>query len=47
MAAKTPGRLVTLVRRAHQSACLLLPGAGGGLNPYLRLASFVGSTHAV
>jgi thioesterase domain-containing protein len=42
-----PGRLITLVRRKGRPACVLLPGAGGGLNPYLRLASFLGQTHSV
>ncbi|MEN3356438.1 MAG: hypothetical protein V7637_420 [Mycobacteriales bacterium] len=42
-----PGRLITLVRRKERPACVLLPGAGGGLNPYLRLASFLGQTHSV
>lgn len=41
------GRLVTLVRRKDRPVCLLLPGAGGGLNPYLRLASFLGKFYNV
>ncbi len=43
----TLGRLVTLVRRGQRPACVLLPGAGGGLQPYLRLASVFGETHNV
>jgi len=42
-----PGRLVTLVRRKERPVCVMLPGAGGGLNPYLRLASFLGRHHNV
>jgi thioesterase domain-containing protein len=42
-----PGRLVTIVRRKDRPTCLMLPGAGGGLNPYLRLASFLGQTYNV
>jgi surfactin synthase thioesterase subunit len=42
-----PGHLVTLVRRKRGSTCVLLPGAGGGLYPYLRLASFLGQFHDV
>jgi thioesterase domain-containing protein len=41
------GRLVTLVRRKDRPVCLMLPGAGGGLNPYLRLASYLGQRHSV
>lgn len=44
------GRLITLVRRGDRPAAVLLPGAGGGLNPYLRLATFLGTrfnVHAV
>lgn len=47
MAPKTPGRLITLVRRANRPACVMLPGAGGGINPYLGLAVFIGETHNV
>jgi thioesterase domain-containing protein len=42
-----PSRLVTLVRRKDRPACVMLPGAGGGLHPYLRLASYLGQTHNV
>lgn len=41
------GRLVTLVRRKDRPVCVMLPGAGGGLNPYLRLASYLGHSHNV
>jgi thioesterase domain-containing protein len=42
-----PGRLITLVRRRDRPVCVMLPGAGGGLGPYLRLASSLGTTHSV
>jgi len=42
-----PSRLVTLVRRKDRPVCVMLPGAGGGLNPYLRLASYLGRSHSV
>ncbi|HEY1574712.1 MAG TPA: alpha/beta fold hydrolase [Pseudonocardiaceae bacterium] len=42
-----PGRLVTLVRRGDRPLCVMLPGAGGGMNSYLRLASHLGSTYNV
>jgi len=42
-----PGRLITLVRRRGLPVCVMLPGAGGGLGPYLRLASFLGASHSV
>ncbi|MGZ3143713.1 alpha/beta fold hydrolase [Lentzea chajnantorensis] len=41
------GRLITLVRRGDRPSAVLLPGAGGGLNPYLRLATHLGETHNV
>lgn len=41
------GRLITLVRRGDRPAAVLLPGAGGGLNPYLRLASHLGAHYNV
>jgi thioesterase domain-containing protein len=43
----TPGRLVTLMHRGRRPSCVMLPGAGGGLHPYLRLAGFLGRTHNV
>jgi thioesterase domain-containing protein len=45
--ARLPGRLVPLLRRGDRPACVLLPGAGGGLHPYLRLAAAIGTTHNV
>ncbi|RSM75448.1 thioesterase [Amycolatopsis sp. WAC 01375] len=42
-----PSRLVTLVRRKDRPVCVMLPGAGGGLNPYLRLASHLGRHYSV
>lgn len=41
------GRLITLVRRGNRPSAVLLPGAGGGLNPYLRLASHLGAHYNV
>ncbi|GAA0257103.1 hypothetical protein GCM10010492_67550 [Saccharothrix mutabilis subsp. mutabilis] len=42
-----PGRLIPFVRRKDRPVCVMVPGAGGGLGPYLRLASFLGDTHNV
>ena len=42
-----PSRLVTMVRKGKRPVCVMVPGAGGGLNPYLRLASTLGRTHNV
>ncbi|MFV2112836.1 alpha/beta fold hydrolase [Micromonospora sp. LOL_025] len=47
MTTRLPGRLVPLLRRGARPACVLLPGAGGGLHPYLRLAAAIGRTHNV
>ncbi|QOC94281.1 alpha/beta fold hydrolase [Micromonospora craniellae] len=47
MTTRLPGRLVTLLRRGARPACVLLPGAGGGLQSYLRLAAAIGETHNV
>ncbi|MGC4761828.1 alpha/beta fold hydrolase [Micromonospora sp. DT46] len=47
MTTRLPGRLVPLLRRGARPACVLLPGAGGGLHPYLRLAAAIGKTHNV
>ncbi|SCL54480.1 alpha/beta fold hydrolase [Micromonospora peucetia] len=47
MTTRLPGRLVPLLRRGVRPACVLLPGAGGGLHPYLRLAAAIGKTHNV
>jgi len=47
MVEATLGRMVTLVRRGQRPACVVLPGAGGGLQPYLRLAAVFGETHNV
>lgn len=41
------GRLITLVRRGDRPSAVLLPGAGGGLNPYLRLASHLSAHYNV
>ncbi|MFC3454869.1 alpha/beta fold hydrolase [Amycolatopsis speibonae] len=42
-----PSRLITLLRRKDRPVCVMLPGAGGGLNPYLRLASYLGRSYSV
>ncbi|GAB3157542.1 hypothetical protein GCM10027290_58770 [Micromonospora sonneratiae] len=47
MARATLGRLIPLLRRGQRPVCVMLPGAGGGLQPYLRLAGFFGQTHNV
>ncbi|MCM6773981.1 alpha/beta fold hydrolase [Nocardia sp. CDC159] len=47
MTAANPGSLVTLVRRGRRPACVMLPGSGGGLSPYLRLARHLGKTYNV
>ncbi|MFI5561133.1 thioesterase II family protein [Amycolatopsis japonica] len=47
MSAPVRERLVTLVRRKDRPVCVMLPGAGGGLNPYLRLASHLGKHYSV
>lgn len=41
------GRLITLIRRGQRPACVMLAGAGGGLQPYLRLAGVIGETRNV
>lgn len=41
------GLLVPLVRRGDRPACVLLPGGGGGINPYLRLAGHLGKFYNV
>lgn len=40
-------RVLTLVHPRGRPSCVLLPGAGGGLGPYLRLAPLLGATHGV
>ncbi len=47
MTTVNPGSLVTLVRRGRRPACVMLPGSGGGLSPYLRLARHLGKSHNV
>jgi thioesterase domain-containing protein len=47
MSVTLPGRLITLARRGDRPVCLMLPGAGGGLNSYLRLASHLGGCYSV
>ncbi|MFF4489535.1 alpha/beta fold hydrolase [Streptomyces sp. NPDC001544] len=42
-----PGRLVRMARGRNRPGCLILPGAGGGLTPYLRLASVLGGSCSV
>lgn len=46
-AAVDVGRLMPLVRRGDRPACVLLPGGGGGINPYLRLAGHLGEFYNV
>jgi thioesterase domain-containing protein len=41
------GRIVTLARSAGGPAFVIIPGAGGGFSPYLRLAARIGATHDV
>jgi thioesterase domain-containing protein len=41
------GRLITIVRRGDRPTCVMLPGGGGGLSPYLRLAAHVARTYNV
>lgn len=40
-------RVFPLVRKYQDRRCVVLPGAGGGVQPYLRLASFLGRSHDV
>ncbi|HEU5471320.1 MAG TPA: thioesterase domain-containing protein [Actinophytocola sp.] len=42
-----PGRLIPIARRKDRPACVMIPGAGGGLAPYLRLGSYLGQTYNV
>lgn len=41
------GRLIPLMRGKDKPTCVMIPGAGGGLAPYLRLAGFLGQTYNV
>lgn len=40
-------RLIPLARRKGRPGCVMIPGAGGGLIPYLRLSSFIGARYNV
>jgi surfactin synthase thioesterase subunit len=42
-----PSRLIPIVRRASRPVCVMLPGLGGGLMPYLRLGAFLGQSYNV
>lgn len=42
-----PGRLIPLSRRKGRPACVMVPGAGGGIAPYLRLGAFLGEVYNV
>lgn len=42
-----PGRLIPIARRKARPACVMVPGAGGGLVPYLRLGAFLGEVYNV
>jgi len=44
---RTQARLMPLVRRGSRPVCVMLPGAGGGLHPYLGLAGVLGRTFNV
>ncbi|MFJ9824226.1 alpha/beta fold hydrolase [Streptomyces sp. NPDC101160] len=46
-ASPATSRLVILVRKKNRPTCVVLPGAGGGLQPYLRLAGYLGSRYNV
>ena len=43
----TPGRLFPISRRGIRPVCVLIPGAGGGLVPYLRLGGYLGQVYNV
>jgi thioesterase domain-containing protein len=43
----TPGRLFPISRRGRRPVCVLVPGAGGGLVPYLRLGGYLGQVYNV
>jgi len=47
MSSPRPGRLFPISRRKGRPACVMVPGAGGGLVPYLRLGAFLGQTYNV
>ena len=40
-------RVVTLARGGNRPACAMLPGLGGGIDPYMHLAAHLGQTHDV
>lgn len=42
-----PGRIMSMIRHAGYPVCLVLPGAGGGLQPYARLAHLLGEAYEV
>jgi thioesterase domain-containing protein len=42
-----PGRLIPIVRRKDRPTCVMVPGAGGGLIPYLRLGAYLGTAYNV
>jgi len=46
-AAAVPGRSIRMARGKGRPGCLILPGAGGGLTPYVRLASALGGSRSV
>jgi thioesterase domain-containing protein len=47
MSGPTTPRLFPIARRGNRPACVMVPGAGGGLVPYLRLGAFLGKTYDV
>jgi surfactin synthase thioesterase subunit len=40
-------RLIPIVRRDDRPVCVMLPGLGGGLVPYLRLGAYLGQAYNV
>ncbi|WP_199272921.1 alpha/beta fold hydrolase [Streptomyces broussonetiae] len=46
-AVAVPGRPIRLAGGEDRPGCLILPGAGGGLTPYVGLASVLGRSHSV
>ncbi len=47
MSKQEPGRLFPISRRGTRPACVMVPGAGGGLVPYLRLGGYLGQVYNV
>lgn len=47
MTAQALGRLIPIARRNGRPSCVMVPGAGGGIVPYLRLGAFLGREYDV